>query len=133
GMDLPERRHSLLSVCRALRGCETRPSRPLRGDRAVFARRTAAHCALEQLVIVTSTARHPGWIVGLGRDVNRDVRRRIAEGVHGVAIILDDLHLLSQQAAVKDDAFVGLAEVLGPAGRDSALRGPGVVVLAGVV
>ena len=54
---------------------------------------------------------------------------RVAEDVHGVSAVLDDLHLLAQHLAEEDEADVGLAEHLLVALGDGALGDPAHVVL----
>ena len=53
----------------------------------------------------------------------------VAEDVHGVSAVLDDLHLLPQHLAEEDEADVGLAEHLLVALRYGALGDPAHVVL----
>src|SRR5436309_2632973 len=111
---------------------ESSLARPLLRDRAVLDRLTRSHGAppiADGVCLVTLPVR----IVCLARHVDRNVIRRVAERVHRVSAILDDLHLFAQQPPVEDDALVGLTQVLRPARRGRALAHPGVVVLARVV
>ena len=63
-------------------------------------------------------------LVGLVRQVDPHVLRRIAEGEHRIDAFLDLLDLAAQHAAVQRDAVVGRAEILLGAVGDGALRDP---------
>src|SRR5439155_26799 len=123
-MDLPRRHYAVCRRGRRLRHGEASLPSALLSDRAVLGRLAGPYrLRLPRAPGVPIAL--PAQVVRLGGHVDRHVLRGIAERVHRVATVFDDLHLLAEQAAVEDDALVGFAQVLGPARGDRALAHPG--------
>ena len=75
---------------------------------------------------------HPSrqkFISALRRQIDADIFRRIAKGIHRIFARRDEFNLVVEQVAVKHDAVIGLAEQLFRAVVNRALGNKDGVVL----